>query len=70
MSPCVCVQAGAGEMEGFTKEVLMMWKVSVVEGERCTVPRAGKKGLKKKRKYCYSSLLYDLMRACVLPQGR
>ena len=36
-------------MEGFTKEVLMMWKVLVVEGERCTVPRAGKKGLKKKK---------------------
>lgn len=35
-------------MEGFTKEVLMMWKVLVVEGERCTVPRAGKKGLRNR----------------------
>lgn len=48
MSPCDCFQAGAGETEGFTKEALMMWKVLVVEGERCTVPRAGKKGLKNK----------------------
>lgn len=45
MSAYDCFQAGAEEMEGFTKEVLMMLKVLVVEGERCTVPRAGKKGL-------------------------
>lgn len=32
-------------MEGFTKEVLMTWKVLVVEGGRCIVPRAGKKGI-------------------------
>lgn len=33
------------EKEGFTKEVLMMWKVLVVEEEKCTVPKAGKKGI-------------------------
>lgn len=32
-------------MEGFTKEVLMMWKVLVVEGGKCTAPKAGKKGI-------------------------
>lgn len=32
-------------MEGFTKEVSMMWKVLVVEGGRCTAPKAGKKGI-------------------------
>lgn len=31
-------------MEGFTKEVLMMWKVLVVVGERCIAPKAGRKG--------------------------
>lgn len=34
-------------MEGFTKEVLMMWKVLAVEGGRCIAPRAGKKGIKR-----------------------
>lgn len=33
-------------MEGFTKEVLMMWKVLVVERGRCIAPKAGKKGMK------------------------
>lgn len=47
VSICDCFQAGAEEMEGFTKEVLMMWKVLVVEGGRCIVPRAGKKGIKQ-----------------------
>lgn len=31
-------------MEAFTKEVLMMWKVLVVEGGRCIALKAGKKG--------------------------
>lgn len=33
-------------MEGFTKEVLMMWKVLVVEGEKCIALKAGKKGIR------------------------
>lgn len=45
MSTCDCFQAGEEEMEGFTKEVLMMWKVLVVEGGKCTVPKVGKKGI-------------------------
>lgn len=31
ISVCDCFQVGAEEMEGFTKEVLTMWKVLVVE---------------------------------------
>lgn len=46
MSTFDCFQAGEEEMEGFTKEVLMMWKVLVVEGGRCIAPKAGKKGIK------------------------
>ena len=34
-------------MEGFTKEVLMMWKVLVVEGGKCIARRVGKKGIKR-----------------------
>lgn len=34
-------------MEGFTKEVLMTWKVLVEEGGRCIAPRAGKKGIRR-----------------------
>lgn len=44
MSSCDCFQAGEEETGDFTKEVLTMWKVSVVEGERCTAPKAGRKG--------------------------
>lgn len=33
-----------GETEGFTKEVLMMWKVLAVGAGRCIAPRAGRKG--------------------------
>lgn len=33
-------------MEGFTKEVLMMWKVLVVEGGRCIAPKVGKRGIR------------------------
>ena len=32
--------------EGFTKEVLMMWKALVVAGGRCTALKAGKKGIR------------------------
>lgn len=42
-----CFQAVVEEREGFTKEVSTMWKVSVVEDEKCTVPKAGKKGIQK-----------------------
>lgn len=38
-------QAGEEETEGFTKEVLMMWKGLAVEGGRCIAPRAGRKGI-------------------------
>lgn len=70
MSPCDCFQAGAEEMGGFTKEVLMTWKVLVVEGERCTVPKAGKKGLNKKLKIAVFTWIYCTIQ-CVLmfPSG-
>lgn len=45
VSSCDCFQAGEEEMGDFTKEVLTMWKVSVVAGERCTAPKAGRKGI-------------------------
>lgn len=45
VSSCDCWQAGEEEMGDFTKEVLTMWKVSVAEGERCTAPKAGRKGI-------------------------
>lgn len=33
-------------MEGFTKEVLMMWReVLAVEEKRCIAPRVGRKGI-------------------------
>lgn len=33
-------------MEGFTKEVLMMWReVLAVEGKRCIAPRVGRRGI-------------------------
>lgn len=44
--PVIDFQAGEEEMEGFTKEVLTMWKVLVAEGGRCIAPKAGKKGIK------------------------
>ena len=34
-------------MEGFTKEVLMMWTVLVAERGRCIAPRAGRRGMKR-----------------------
>lgn len=45
-----CFKAVVEEKEGFTKEVSMMWRVSVVEEEKCTVPKAGKKGIQKERR--------------------
>lgn len=70
MSPCNCFQAGAEEMEGFTKEVLMMWKVLVVGGERCTVPKAGKKGLNKKLKVAVLTwICCAIQRVLVFPSG-
>lgn len=33
-------------MEGFTKEVLMMWReLLAVEGKRCIAPRVGRRGI-------------------------
>ncbi len=33
-------------MEGFTKEVLMMWReLLAVEGKRCFAPRVGRRGI-------------------------
>lgn len=40
-----CFQVGEEVMEGFTKEVLMMWKEALAaEGGRCTAPKAGRNG--------------------------
>lgn len=53
-------------MEGFTKEVLTMWKVLVVEGGRCIAPKAGKKGenggLKSQVEKTQQKLFQDIFR--------
>lgn len=43
-------QVGEEVTEDFTKEVLMMWKVLVVEGEKCIALKAGRKGTGIKKK--------------------
>lgn len=68
LSPRGCFQAGGEETAAFTKEVSTMWRVLVVAGERCTVPRAGKKGSQQPCTCCPPKLRFHL--TSLFPQGR